>query len=62
MTHYEVKLVPLDDHNADGRWTTVVATTMKCGTVIGSEYVVSYHKEQPFYMHGGYMTPEFKLE
>ena len=62
MTHYKVKLVPLNDHNAEGRWTTVEASTMKCGTEIGSEYVVSYHKEQPFYMNEFYTKPEFTLE
>lgn len=57
MTHYEVKLVPLNDHNADGRWTTVYAPKLVFDTVIGSEYVVSHHREQP-----PYTKPEFTLE
>lgn len=59
---YEVKLVPVDEPNADGRWTSVEATKLKRGQVIGSEFVVQYRPEQPFYMHGGPSIPEFRLE
>lgn len=59
---YEVRLVPLSDHNAEGRWTTVEAAGMDFGRVIGDEYVVFYGIEQPFYQHGGHSTPEVSLD
>ena len=58
---FDVKLVPLNNKNADGRWTHVEASGMWFDRVIGDEFVVKFNSTQPFYQHGGYPTPEFRL-
>ena len=58
---FDVKLVPVSEPNADGRWTHVEAKGMWHGRRIGNEFVVQFNTTQPFYQHGGYPTPEFTL-
>ena len=58
---FEVKLVPVAEPNHDGRWTIVKAERLSFGQVIGTEFVVQFRVEQPFYMHGGQSNPEMEV-
>ena len=58
---FDVKLVPLSDKNADGRWAYVEAKAMWVGRVIGDDLVVDYKCAEPPYRCGGYPTPEFRI-
>lgn len=62
MANYEVKLVPVSDHNADGRYTIIdFAEPPDFGQIVGLEYVVQFKPEQSFCQHGGYSTPELRV-
>jgi hypothetical protein len=58
---FEVKLVPVRDPQAEGRWANVAADQMWLGRRVGAEFVVKFNVLQPFYQHGGYPTPEIAL-
>ncbi len=63
MRNYELKLVPVSDPNADGRWTVYcLDREPHFGEVIGNEFVVCKFLEQPFYQHGGFSNPENTFE
>lgn len=63
MAIWEVKLVPVAEPNADGRWTTLDLDAEPAfddvfETKHGIESVVQKRREQPFYMHGGHSVGE----
>jgi hypothetical protein len=59
LTNYELKLVPVNEPNADGRFTVYALNREpEFGEVIDKEFVVCKKREQPGYMHGSYSTPE----
>lgn len=59
---YEVKLVPLSDPNAEGRWTHVDAGWMNYERIVGEEFIVQIGKVYPYSQEQAYPTPEFKLD
>lgn len=62
MTVWEVKLVPVDKPNADGRYTFVEAEYLQFSQQIGDEFVVSFSEVQPYYQWGGYPSAEFVIK